>query len=60
MTEPRAFPEEGTSRRNTLVNFNLDASGIDEFFEMAVADAATRTQAATFCFTLFTEEFGDC
>jgi len=55
-----AFGEESASQRNTLVNFNLDASGIDEFFEMAVADAATRTQAPTFCFEVFGEEFGDC
>jgi hypothetical protein len=55
-----AFGEESSGQRNTLVNFNLDASGIDEFFEMAIADAATRARAPTFCFALFGEEFGDC
>jgi len=55
-----AFDEESAGRRNRLVNFDLDASGIDEFFEMAIADAATRTGAPTFCFALFGEEFGDC
>jgi hypothetical protein len=55
-----AFAEEGVARRNTLVNFNLDASGIDEFFEMAVADAASRTQPPDFCFELFGEQFGSC
>jgi hypothetical protein len=54
------FDEETESQRNTLVNFDLDASGIDEFFAMTVARAATRTQAATFCFSLFGNQFGAC
>jgi hypothetical protein len=54
------FQEESQSRWNTIVNFNVDASGIDEFFEMAVGEAATRTRAAGFCFTVLGTEFGAC